>query len=422
MPFNRRSFLRLCATLALGACSPGPHDYSEEDRERLRQQEANELLRSGSGPFGPLVFEGYRDLARLDYFKLTKDGRLAITIDLPPVVDFHTHLGWSYFLAPQVDLLRRAERTQYLMDCDAQVPPCELDLDVYVNSNFTDAMRSTLRWETLRSLVLGSPAAATHTIPNLLAEMEALAIRYAAVLPIAVRLPFSADPTIHQLEAISRAQVGERLLPFASVHPNDPKAVAKLRDYAHRGVHGVKLHPEMQRFYPDSDEAMAVYAECEKLDLPVIFHAGRSGIEPEFMRPYALIRRLVRGVQQFPGVRFVFGHAGARDSEEAAMVAREHDNVWLELSSQGVTRIYELHRDLGSTKLVYGSDWPFYPQAVALAKVLLVTEHNEPARERILATNASQLLKLGGDRPTKHSPSGASEPGVSHTDHRGSAQ
>lgn len=394
MSITRRTFLRLCSTLALAGCTRTGRDYTEDDREALAQQQIAEALRSGSGPFGPMVFSGYRDLARLAYFKLAEDGRLAVNVDLPPVVDCHAHLGWSYFLAPTVDLLQATPRTQYLLDCDAQDPPCELDLDVYVNSNFTDAMLSTLRWETVRTLLLGGRAASTHTIPNLLAEMDALRIQSAAVLPIAVALPFSSDPTLHQLEAIDRAKVRHRLIPFASVHPSDRQGPAKLQQYAKRGVRGVKLHPEMQRFYPDSDEAMAIYAECRKLKLPVIFHAGRSGIEPEFLRPYALIRRLRRAVEEFRDVPFILGHAGARDSEQAAELARAHDNVWLELSSQGLTRIYELCRDLGSGKLLYGSDWPFYPQAVALAKVLLVTDHDERARERILGANAFEILRL----------------------------
>lgn len=394
MPLSRRQFLRMAGLAMAAACTRPGDGYTAEDREQLQRQELEERLRSGTGPYGPMVFAGYRDLSRLSFFTLTPEGRLATAIDVPPVVDFHVHLGWSYLFAPRVDLLRRTERTQYLMDCDAQQPPCELDLDVYVNSNFTEKMLQQLRWETLSSLLFGSRAASTHTIPNLITEMDLLRISRAAILPIAVRLPFSGDATMHALEAIERAAVKDRCIPFASVHPEDPQAIERLRAYHQRGVRGVKLHPEMQQFFPDSDLAMRIYAECEKLQLPVIFHAGRSGIEPEWLRPYALIRHLQRPVQKFPGVRFVLGHAGARDSREAAELARANDNVWLELSSQGLTRIDELHRELGSEKLLYGSDWPFYPQAVALAKVLLVTEHNDTARERILGGNASALLGL----------------------------
>lgn len=391
---TRREVLQLCLAALASACRGTGNDYTEQDRARLERQRALESLRSGSGPFGPLVFEGYRDLQRLPYFRADGDGTLRIAIELPPVIDAHTHLGWSYFLAPRLDLLARTPRTQYLMDCDAQQPPCTLDLDVYVNSAFTDAMHRRLTWETVMSLLFGSRAASTHTIPNLLAEMDALHISRAAILPIAVRLPGGQDPTLEIREAIERSQNQARLLPFASVHPNDPDAVEKLRRYAGAGVRGVKLHPEMQRFFPDSEAAMPIYRACQQLRLPVLFHAGPSGIEPEFLRPYALLRRYERPIAEFRDLPFILGHAGARDVEDAVRLARTYDNVWLELSSQGVTSIYEIHKTLGSERLLFGSDWPFYPQAVALAKVLLVTEHLPEARERILGANAQRLFGL----------------------------
>lgn len=394
--WTRRRFSTLLfqswALTALPGCRRSS-DYSPDDAARLDAQKAGEQAASGQGPFGDLRFEGYRGLAKLPYFELDAQKRLRTKIELPPIVDFHAHLGWSQMLAPEIDLLRQAARTEYLMDCDAEEPPCRLDLDVYVNANFTESMLSTLERETVRTLTIGGRAAATHTIPNLLAEMRRLSIGQAAILPIATGLPFDHDATVHVVDAIDKAGVGDRLIAFASVHPRAADRIARLRDFAKRGVRGVKLHPEMQRFFPDEDGAMEIYEECGKLGLPIIFHAGRSGIEPEFMRPYALIRRYVAGIEKFPGTKFVLGHAGARDVADAIPVARKHDNVWLELSSQGVTQIHELLQQLGERKLLYGTDWPFYPLAVALAKVLIVTEGKEAARRAILGGNAAALLQ-----------------------------
>lgn len=392
--YTRRQMMRLLAAAVLGGCKRST-DYTENDRQRLQQQRQEEGLRSGSGPFGPLVFEGYQDLHRLPYFQLDETGQLRIAVDLPPTIDFHAHLGWSYFVAPQVDLLARTPVTRYLMDCDAERPPCELDLDVYVNTNFTPPMRRKLTWETIGSLLWGSRAAQTHTIPNLVAEMDRTGVAQAVLLPIAVRLPGSRDATLEVLDALRRSEGLRRFVPFASVHPHDPDAADELERYVGLGVRGVKLHPEMQRFFPDDERAMPVYETCAKRNLIVIFHAGRSGIEPEFLRPYALLRHYERPIREFPQVQFILGHAGARDVEEAAQLAHKYDNVWLELSSQGVTAIYDLHKRLGSERLLYGSDWPFYPQAVALAKILLVTDHLPEARVRILGANARRLL--GGE-------------------------
>jgi predicted TIM-barrel fold metal-dependent hydrolase len=393
---DRRHFLKLALAALAGAggafsCTRSG-DYTDDDAVRLAAQMRDELARSGTGPYGPLRFSGYRGLANLPWFELDANGVLRTKVELPPVFDFHAHLGWAHLFAPPVDLLQRTQRIQYLLDCDRTDPPCTLDLDVYINANFTEAMHDDLSREVRNSLLFGSQAAATHTIPNLLAEMDAVGVAKVAVLPIATGLPFGEDPTAHILDAIASAGAGERLVPFASVHPRNAGWRKLLHGYAERGVRGVKVHPEMQRLFPDEPAAMELYEECGRLNLPVIFHGGRSGIEPAFMRPYALIRRYVAAITSFPQVRFVLGHAGARDVADAIPVAQQHANVWLEISGQGVTQLHELIRTLGYEKLLFGTDWPFYPLAATLAKVLIVTKDHDPARTAILYANAERVL------------------------------
>jgi len=313
-------------------------------------------------------------------------------VDLPGILDIHTHLGMALLLAPEIDQTRRTERVRHVLDCDATDPGCVLDLDVYMNANFTEAMSRTRTRELLAQALWGSDAARTQTAANLVAEMDDVGVARAAILPIALGLPFGDDLSARWLAAIREGGFGDRLVPFASVHPRDGDAREKLRAFAAAGARGVKLHPEMQRFRPDAPEAMAVYEECERLDLPVVFHAGRSGIEPERLRPYALLRHYEPAVAEFPRVRFVFGHGGARDLARAIPVARRHRNVWLGLASLGVTQIDEALRALGPERLVFGSDWPFYHLAATLAKILVVAGDDPPVRDRLLRHNALGLL------------------------------
>jgi hypothetical protein len=150
----------------------------------------------------------------------------------------------------------------------------------------------------------------------------------------------------------------------------------------------------MQRVYPDEPGMMEIYRECEALGLAVIFHAGRSGIEPGFMRKYALIRRYIEPARTFPRVQFAFGHAGARDVDDAISLARLQHNVWLEVTGQGVTQLDAIIKRVGTERLLFGSDWPFYPLAATLAKVLLVTEKNPTGRAAIVRHNADRMLAL----------------------------
>jgi hypothetical protein len=300
----------------------------------------------------------------------------------------------NFLLAPRIDLLAKAPRTRYLLDCDRQDPGCELDLDVYINSAFSEEMHDELEGELTGQLMFGSEAAATHTIPNLVAELDAMRFQAAAILPIALGLPFGDNLAEDWLDALARSGVAERFVPFASVHPWDGGWRDRLRRCAARGARGLKVHPEMQRLFPDDPRLMEIYEECEHLGLAVIFHAGRSGIEPGFMRKYALIRRYVEPVRTFPRVQFAFGHAGARDVGDAVQLAKQHENVWLEITGQGVTQLDAIITEAGTERLLFGSDWPFYPLAATLAKVLLVTEKRPAARAAIVRHNADRILAL----------------------------
>ena len=394
---DRRSFLKLLAAspgLALLSCTDESR-YSREDAAGLEAQRRQEKERSGSGPYGPQRYRGYRGLAELPWFELDPSGRLrCIAEDLPPVLDIHAHLGMSLLLAPEVDLLARTPRVRHMLDCDRESPGCPLDLDVYINANFTPADLQELRRGAVAQFLWGSEAAQTQTIPNLLEEMDASLVRQAVILPIAFGLPFGDDLTERWMAAITQHGAGDRLLQAASVHPRDSEATVKLRRYAARGARVLKLHPAAQRFFPDAPELMPIYEECGRLGLPVLFHGGRAGIEPSYTHQFTLMRHYEGALRSFPEVQFVLGHAGARDVADAIPLVKRYPNVWLDIHGQGVTKLHELIEEVGSHRLLFGTDWPFYHLAATLAKVLLVTEGRPGVRRAILRGNADRILGL----------------------------
>ncbi|MHC4165224.1 MAG: amidohydrolase family protein [Planctomycetota bacterium] len=395
MQLGRRAFGKLLLAAAAGVLT-GCRDsarYTDADARRLAAQRREEAERSGRGPFGPQRYRGYRGLAALPWFEVDARGVLRCTVpDLPPVFDVHAHLGMSLLLAPEVDLHAHTPRVQHLLDCDAEEPGCELDLDVYINANFRPADLRALRRGAVAQLLWGNAAAATHTIPNLLAEMDATGVAHALVLPIAFGLPFGDDLTERWLDATAAAGAQDRLLPAASVHPRDPERIEKLRRFAARGARAVKLHPAGQRFFADAPEAMEIYAECARRGLAVVFHAGRAGIEPGYTHQFTLMRHYEEALARHPEVAFVLGHAGARDVADAIPLARRYPNAWLGIHGQGVTRLHELIERVGGDRLLFGSDWPFYHLAATLAKVLIVTEGRPGLRAAILRGNADRLF------------------------------
>lgn len=414
---HRRRFLQLLGVAAstplVARCGgdPDPGRYTDEDVARLARQRTTESASAGKGPFGPQRYDGYRGLAELPWFEIDTNGVLrCVADDFPEAIDFHCHLGMSMLFAPELDLLVETPRVAHLLDCDARDlkepnepnepnargdlgdPGCPLDLDVYINGNFSQAALRRLRWETVSQALWGSAVAATHTIPNLLREMDASRVGQAVVLPIAFNFPFGDDLASRWHTAVETAGAEQRLLVGASVHPRDPDRIAALEAQAARGAQVVKLHPTVQRFYPDDASVMELYAECERLGLVVFFHGGRAGIEPKSSQPYAMPRHYEGALASFPNLQFVLGHGGARDGEAMRELAGRYQNAWLGIHGQSVTELSEMIRLTGGRRLLFGTDWPWYHLAATLAKVLIVTEDRPELRTAILRDNAERLL------------------------------
>ncbi len=393
--FSRRQLGQL-VFLGVAGAATGCVDrnrYSEEDAASLEAQRTAEAAASGKGPFGVQRYQGYRGLAELPWFELDDAGRLRLVDDdVPSAIDLHVHLGMSLLFAPEIDLQASTPRVEHLLDCDATDPGCELDLDVYINGNFTPADLRALQYDAAARLLWGSAASETQTLPNLVAEMDDMRVEKSAILPIAFGLPFGDDLANRWLDAIDASPLKDRLIRGASVYLGDDEWREKLRAQAARGARMVKLHPAGQRYFPDDPAAMEIYEECGRLGLVVFLHGGRAGIEPGYTHQFTMMRGYEPMLAEHPDVNFVLGHAGARDVEDAMVLGRRYPNAWLGIHGQGVTVLDRLTREVGPDRLLFGTDWPFYHLGATLAKVLIVTQDRPEVRHAILRGNAERLL------------------------------
>jgi hypothetical protein len=380
---------------ALGCSRPDPSRYNEDDIALLAQQRIREREQSGHGPFGVQRFKGYRGLAELPWFEIDSSGTLrSVDESIPESIDMHCHFGISVLFEPDLDLQARTERVRHLLDCDATDPGCDLDLDIYVNGNFTEDDLDSLQMETVAQGLWGSASARTQTIPNLLDEMDASRVEKAIILPIAFNFPFGDNLTESWRAAILEAEASERLIAGASVHPRDPDRLEKLEAYAAAGARIIKLHPTVQAFYPDDPDMMPLYEAADRLGLVIFFHGGRAGIEPESRHPYAMPRHYEGAIANFPNLPFVLGHAGARDGDAMLEMGVRYPNTWFGIHGQGITHLDRMIEVTGGERMLFGTDWPFYHLASSLAKVLIVTDRPDrnDIRYAILRGNAERLL------------------------------
>ena len=400
LPRNRRQFLLGSSAAALGLALPGcdsppPERYAQADIDLLARQRALEEQTRGRGPYGRHVYPGYRGLAQLPWFDLDANGALRCTDDeVPYSIDVHCHLGMSVLFRPHLDLLATTPHVKHLLDCDGSTPGCPLDLDTYINGNFSEQALDDLTMSTLAQGLWGSEFAQTQTIPNLLREMDAMRVQQAMLLPIKLGLPFGDQLSEDWRAAVTAAQEDQRLHVGLSTHPHADDAIEQMRQGAARGGRIIKLHPTVQRFYPDEPALMDLYAEAQTLGLVVFFHGGRAGIEPESSHRYALPRHYEAALAEFPNLQFILGHAGARDSEAMIALAARYDNAWLGIHGQSLTMLEKMIQSTDVDRLLFGTDWPFYHLGASLAKVLITTATPErkTLRQKILRDNAIRLF------------------------------
>ncbi len=328
------------------------------------------------------------DLDRLPWFEKDEEGRLRLVegADLPPILDCHTHVGWSQGVGADIDMAVRCP-VRYFFDHEA--PQNLLQVQMHPTSREAETLARETKWTLLRTPARNK----THTAANLLAEMERFGHSRSVLLPVEIPLK-----SRHLEQTLRAAQLDERLTPFIGMHPwhwSDDKA-SHLASLFEGRVRGLKFHPVFQFMAPDAPDAMRLFEWCAKNDVIVLTHTGFTGSEPAFMRARSEPERFSAALKAFPKLKMIFAHTGsrARFPETLAVAKRHMDQVWLEFTGQPVPNIKTLLDQYDPEKLVYGSDWPYYPLSVSLARFLTATSGREHLRPAILRDNFVKLMNM----------------------------
>lgn len=336
-----------------------------------------------------MQFESVSDLAKLAYFQI-ENGKLRLKSGVvDKVIDTHTHLGWSFLLGKRLDLWGEYPLKHFFPETDNA-----FDLDHHVMIDLSRKNRWYCRREVIRGVVNTKGYSRTHTIPNLLNEMDAMQISKAVIL--AVDWPKISANTDNVVKSINKKKISqERLIPFMSLHPAMRGKEQRLNACCGRGVRGIKLHPQMQLFRLKSRLSQSIFRIAGEHHLPILIHTGHSPLMTRWQRRYGKVSDLKKIVEKWPKTTLIMGHTGLDDYEEMINLANTHELVYLELSSQSTSHIKTIIEKTDSTKILYGSDWPFYPMAIQMARLLLATEGKlKRYRSTILFENAHRLLNL----------------------------
>lgn len=217
----------------------------------------------------------------------------------------------------------------------------------------------------------------------------------------------------------------DRLIGFAGIDPSKPLEAVRetVRSHDELGMHGITVSPAAQDFHPASTTAMKLYAEADRLRMPIIFDQDvlmMPGAKMEFARPY-LLDEVAR---EFPSLRIIVAQLGHPWVEETVLLLGKHPNVYADIGGllQNHWRAYNAllaaYQAEAMDKLLFASNFPFTSAAVSIETLYSINHFchgtNLPTipREqlrRIVERNTLELLGIPSDpEPPPRNP--AAEP------------
>lgn len=205
----------------------------------------------------------------------------------------------------------------------------------------------------------------------------------------------STATTVHQVRSINEYIFGEMLLHpefvgFMTLH-NEMTEEAIEEEVAlalSRGMKGVKLHPDFQKF--NIDDAENIY-RVTKGRLPVLLHMGDKRYD--FSSP----ERLCRMAEKYPEQVFIGAHFGGYSVWDKVECLKDLPNVYFDTSSSlwflDKGKAADLIHRFGHKRYFFGTDFPMWKHAEELRRFLAL-DLTEEEREDVLYNNAATLLGI----------------------------
>jgi hypothetical protein len=226
------------------------------------------------------------------------------------------------------------------------------------------------------------------TIGGLLRSMDKAGIQKSVVCNIATK-PSQFEPIIKWSKEIA----AERIIPFCSIHPDDPEAIAHISAIKAAGFKGIKMHPYYQDLYLDERRMMPIYEQTSREGLILIMHCGYDIAFPHVRRADPARIRKVK--ELFPDLKFIATHMGAWQQWDEVTAMLVGHPIYIEISFALELLPPEEAREIlmkhDENYLLFGTDSPWTDQSNALR--LLKTLKLPPIRqEKLLSRNAIALL------------------------------
>lgn len=213
------------------------------------------------------------------------------------------------------------------------------------------------------------------------------------VISSATLKPDTAHAMVGNDFLINTAKSDDRFIPLASFHPEMgfDAAVCELERCKALGAKGIKIHSDFQRFFIDAPNAMEIYKEAARLNLPILFHVGDKNTD--FSTP----KRVCTILEKLPELTVIAAHmCGYSVWDEAeeyligSPVYTDTSEALLGMDGKGLYRLIEKH---GVEKVMFGSDYPLWSTRFAFDQIEEIGL-SEQKKSLIYSENAKKVFDL----------------------------
>lgn len=195
--------------------------------------------------------------------------------------------------------------------------------------------------------------------------------------------------SINEFIAAEVAKSPERLTGLGTLHPDSDDIAGDIEHLIALGLHGVKLHPDIQQFKLDDYRCLKIYELCERSSLPILMHTGDSRYD------YSNPNRLLPIMEIYTELTVIGAHFGGWSIwEQASERLCGLPNLYVDCSSSlpyltPEAAVEIIHR-YGVDRVMFGTDYPMWDPREEV-EAFMKLDLSDSDRRKILYENAEGL-------------------------------
>ena len=208
----------------------------------------------------------------------------------------------------------------------------------------------------------------------------------------------SVATTPHQVQSINEFIASEvsifpdKLIGLGTLHPESDDLKGDLEHIKELGLHGVKLHADIQKFRIDDPRCLKIYELCETENMPVLMHTG------DYRYNYSNPNRLLPVLNSFKKLTIIGAHLGGWSVwEEACEKLAGYPNFYVDSSSSlyelPINTATDIIRRYGADRVLFGSDYPVFSPDIELERFMALPLTDDE-RRAILSENVLKLYNI----------------------------